>query len=138
MTRLAILQRALIRFGTPQQLARAGGFSASTAYRYQSGLTVPDILTMTRLMSISREITDAVLEMAGLDDRSLDVEYTRLLRSVAELERRREERNAALQALVAPTAGANDAPPSHPLRRATDRVAGPAAATHGSARAAEE
>jgi len=83
-------------FGTAKELAHAGGFSVNTAERYRRGDTVPDALTLTRLMGRSRVIADAVLRMAGLDDLSLDQEQARLVRSLADLEAKRAARHEVL------------------------------------------
>ena len=83
-------------FGSCKELAVAGGFSVKTATRYRTGETLPDVITLARLMGRSRVVAEAMLRMAGLDDLSLDQEQARLVRALSELEAKREARNAAL------------------------------------------
>lgn len=93
----ALLTEALLRgFGTAKELAHAGGFSVMTAERYRRGETVPDALTLVRLIGKSRVVAHAVLRMAGLDDLSLNMEQARLVSALAELETERVKRNADL------------------------------------------
>jgi len=117
------MQRA---FGTAKELAYAGGFSVVTAERYRRGESVPDALTLTRLMAKSRVIADAVLRMAGLDDLSLDLEQARLVRSLAELEAKRAKRNEDLAAAYAVAGIA-----AQPAAQAKARPNGSAAAAAG-------
>jgi hypothetical protein len=86
---LAGLIEAFRTFGSAKELARAGGVSVFTAQRYRSGYTTPDVITLTRIMAQSRAVADAVLRMAGLDDRSMDIEEARLLRSFLDLQAKR-------------------------------------------------
>ncbi len=97
----AILTAALLAFGPAKELARAAGCHLVTAHRYRNGETIPDALTLTRLMSRSRAIADAVLRMAGLDELSLEIEEARLLREVAELREKRARRNDAFRQMAA-------------------------------------
>jgi transcriptional regulator with XRE-family HTH domain len=123
-TCLAVLTAAFRTFSA-KELARAGGISVETAKRYRTGLTTPDVLTLTRLMRQSRAIADAVLRLAGLDDLSLDIEQGRLVRALADIEQQRLAAHEALDRAFPPrrpdprtaraaaggTSGQADAPP---------------------------
>ena len=113
-------------FGTAKELAYAGGFSLCTAERYRRGDTCPDAMTLIRLISKSRVIADCVLRMAGLDDLSLDQEQARLVRSLADLEAKRAQRN---EDLASAYAMAGVALPSR--YRAAARAGRPKAAAKG-------
>jgi transcriptional regulator with XRE-family HTH domain len=99
---LAGLVEAFRAFGSTKELARAGGVSMETANRYRTGRTVPDLLTLARLMRNSRAVADAVLRLAGLDELSLDLEQARLVRALADLEQRRIAAHEALERARAP------------------------------------
>ncbi len=101
MSDAAILTAALLAFGPAKELARAAGCHLVTAHRYRNGETIPDAITLTKLMRRSRAIADAVLRMAGLDELSLEIEEARLLREVAELREKRARRNDAFRQMAA-------------------------------------
>lgn len=86
----AVLTTAIRDFGTAKEVARVVGCSEDTAARYRRGETSPDPVSLARLMSRSRAITNALLRLAGLDDLSMDLEEARLIRELRLLQARRE------------------------------------------------
>lgn len=83
----APLTDAIRGFGTGKQIARVIGCSEETAARYRRGETVPDIVSLTRLMGRSRSVTAAVLAMAGLSD-LIDIETAWLMRELRAVQAR--------------------------------------------------
>ena len=81
----ASLTTAIRDFGTAKEVARAVGCSEATAARYRRGETLPDALSLARLMGRSRAVAAAVLRMAGLDDVSMDREEAWLTRELHRL-----------------------------------------------------
>lgn len=101
----ASLTNAIRDFGTAKEVARVVGCSEATAARYRRGETLPDALSLARLMGRSRAIAAAVLRMAGLDDINPDLEEALLRRELRRLEATRagslDERIADLEAAMA-------------------------------------
>lgn len=85
----AILTDAIRDFGTAKEIARACDCSEATAARYKRGETMPDPIRLARLMAKSRDIANAMLRLAGLDDMSMDLEEARLTRELRKLQARR-------------------------------------------------
>lgn len=85
----AILTSAIRESGSAKEVARAAGCSVATAARYRRGETMPDPLGLARLMGWSRQIANAMLRLAGLDDLSMDLEEARLRQELRQLEARR-------------------------------------------------
>jgi transcriptional regulator with XRE-family HTH domain len=83
------LAQSIREFGSAKKVARAAGCSVATAGRYQRGETIPDAVTIARLMAASRCIADAMLRLAGLDDVSLHLQEMRLERDLEQLRARR-------------------------------------------------
>lgn len=96
----AELTTAIRDYGSAKELARVIGCHEKTAARYRRGETLPDALSIARLMARSREIATAMLRLAGLDDLSMDLEEARLRRELHELQARREMPHAATAALA--------------------------------------
>lgn len=97
----ASLTNAIRGFGTAKEVARAAGCSEATAARYRRGETLPDALSLARLMGRSRAIAAAMLRMAGLDDVSMDLEEARLRRELQRLQAERAGRsNAEVDAAI--------------------------------------
>lgn len=96
-----LVEAMRLGFPSAKEMAFAGGISLQTAIRYRRGETLPDVLTLARLMRASRAVADAMLKMAGLDDLSLDQEQARLVRELAEIEQKRAGRHAAMAAAYA-------------------------------------
>jgi transcriptional regulator with XRE-family HTH domain len=78
----AHLTAAIHDYASTKEVARIVGCSEATAARYRRGETTPDALGLARLMGRSREIANAMLRLAGLDDLSLDLEQVRLEREL--------------------------------------------------------
>jgi transcriptional regulator with XRE-family HTH domain len=89
------LAQSIREFGSAKQVARAAGCSVATAGRYRRGETIPDAVTIARLMAASRRIADAMLRLAGLDDVSLQLQEMRLQRDLEELRARRSAQSNA-------------------------------------------
>jgi transcriptional regulator with XRE-family HTH domain len=85
----ATLTAAIRDFGTAKEVAEAGGCSEATAARYRRGETMPNPVILARLMGRSRQIANAMLRLAGLDDLSMDLEEARLRQELRQLEARR-------------------------------------------------
>ena len=85
----AFLTTAIRDFGTAKEVARVANCSEATAARYRRGETLPDALSLARLMGRSRAIAAAMLRMAGLDDVSMDLEEARLRRELQLIEAKR-------------------------------------------------
>lgn len=85
----AILTSAIRESGSAKEVARAAGCSVATAARYRRGETMPDPLGLAKLMGWSRQIANAMLRLAGLDDLSMDLEEARLRQELRRLEARR-------------------------------------------------
>ncbi len=132
MSDAAILTAALLAFGPAKELARAAGCHLVTAHRYRNGETIPDALTLTKLMRRSRAIADAVLRMAGLDELSLEIEEARLLREVAELREKRARRSDAFHRQMAGTEVAPVPGVAPETQRDSPREAAAAHHEHGS------
>ena len=126
----AALTSAIRQFGTAKEVAQAAGCSEATAARYRRGETMPDPISLARLMGRSREIAQAMLRLAGLDDLSMDLEEARLRRELHQLQAKRTgpsnvETDPALGAAASQTvdrrgcvAKARDAMSDYALRRA--------------------
>lgn len=85
----ASLTSAIRDAGSAKEIARAAGCSVATAARYRRGETMPDPVGLARLMGWSRQIANAMLRLAGLDDLSMDLEEARLRQELRQLEARR-------------------------------------------------
>jgi transcriptional regulator with XRE-family HTH domain len=92
----ATLTTAIRDFGSAKEIARVVGCSEATAARYRRGETMPDPLGLARLMGRSRTIAQAMLQLAGLDDLSMDLDEARLTRELQLLQQQRAERADAI------------------------------------------
>jgi transcriptional regulator with XRE-family HTH domain len=88
----ATLTTAIRGFGSAKEIARVVGCSEATAARYRRGETMPDPMGLARLMGRSRTIARAMLQLAGLDDLSMEVEEARLRHELHRLQQQRAER----------------------------------------------
>lgn len=91
----ATLTDAIRDFGTAKQIAQASGCSVATAARYRRGETMPNPMILARLMGRSRTIAQAMLQLAGLDDLSMDLEEARLRHELHRLQQQRAEQSNA-------------------------------------------
>jgi transcriptional regulator with XRE-family HTH domain len=82
----ATLTTAIHDFGTAKQVAAAGGRSEATAARWRRGETMPDAVSLARLMGRSRDILLAMLRLASLDYLITDVEMARLRQEMRQLQ----------------------------------------------------
>jgi len=82
----ATLTAAIRDFGSAKEVARIVGCSEATAARYRRGQTMPDPVALARLMGRSRQIAQAMLRLAGLDDLSMDLEEAHLRRELRRLQ----------------------------------------------------
>lgn len=89
----ATLTDAIREFGTAKEVALAAGCSVATAARYRRGETMPNPVTLARLMGRSRQIAEVMLRLAGLDEQSMDLEEARLERELLLLQAKRAERS---------------------------------------------
>lgn len=97
----ATLTDAIRDFGTAKEIAQAGGCSVATAARYRRGETMPNPMILARLMGRSRTIARAMLQLAGLDDMSMDLEEARLRHELhCLLQQRAERTNADIDAAI--------------------------------------
>jgi hypothetical protein len=94
------------------------GCSERTAETYQNGTYLPKIPGLVGLMRHSRDIVDAVLRMAGLDDISHDLEEARLIRELRELQAKRARPE---HGHTAPVDGDQTRPPPAPDSRVAAR-----------------
>lgn len=97
----ATLTDAIRDFGTAKEIAQAVGCSVATAARYRRGETMPNPMILARLMGRSRTIAQVMLQLAGLDDVSMDLEEARLRRELHRLQAQRAEQSNAVVALRA-------------------------------------
>lgn len=98
----ATLTGAIRDSGTAKEVAAVGRCSEATAARWRRGETMPNPVSLARLMGWSRGIANAMLRLAGLDDLSMDLEEARLKQELRRLEARRGEM---------PNVETTDAPP---------------------------
>src|SRR4029077_4336390 len=87
VTGLSLLALAVREaLGSPRQLAEAGNCSLASAKRYFNGSRVPNVTVLAQLMRQSPGLLVALIEYAGLDERSLYIAAARLRRAKAELQ----------------------------------------------------
>ena len=106
----ATLTDAIRESGTAKEVAHVGRCSEATAARWRRGETMPNPVSLARLMGWSSKVANAMLRLAGLDDLSMDLEEARLKRRLAELQAQRagadETIDAAPGAAASPLVGA--------------------------------
>jgi hypothetical protein len=105
----ATLTDAIRESGTAKEVAHVGRCSEATAARWRRGETMPNPVSLARLMGWSSNVANAMLRLAGLDDLSMDLEEARLKRRLAELQAQRagadETTDAAPGAAASPLVG---------------------------------
>ena len=74
-------------FGTARELEAAAECSERSAFRYFNGESVPNVVTLARLIRRSPTFLAAFLEYAGLDERSLAIAAQKLRYDEAALKR---------------------------------------------------